>query len=413
MNQINDSKRKIDWLTVLQFGFSTFAVFVLWTSAAGLLVTALTGMLTGSDSKTGGLFLFVIAVSLFSMGALAVPSVFFSFMRILGKKDKARTGSRNWLFPILVAFFYFAVVLLGYFLAQETLPLSLLLGPLQVLAMGLPVLFFIYLGVRGLPLGSLQRVWGAFGSGLLLSPLLIMILEAATLLFLLMLLVMFTPSVMKDLSGLLDQGISSPPSQSAIVEGFAPLLTNPWVIGGVFLFVSVSIPLIEELFKPVAVWLLAGRKISAPAGFAAGLISGAGYALVENLMLFSGTQGWHIVVLMRAGTVAVHTFTAGMVGWAIIQMWRKHRYWLLIGVYVGAVVLHGSWNGLTIILSGIELSREFGVVLTGSTWLEWTAEAGLLLLVLVAVAGLLLMNNKLRREIDGESDRINTSLSRI
>lgn len=396
MHLERDGKKRTDRLTVLQFGLSTFTVLVLWTVSAGAALTAILVTLGTGGSFSKALTTYVTAVTLFFIGLLVLPSAIFSFLRILGKESRGRTGSMNSLYPALIGATYLLVVFLGYFAANQNNFIGLFLGPLHVIAMGLPVLFFIFISIRGLPVGTLQRVWGTLGSGLILSPTLIAILEIATLLVISAAVIMFAPSVMKDFSSLLGQ--EYPLTQEAITKALMPLLKSPWVIGAIFLFASVSIPLIEELFKPLAVWMLAGRKISATAGFTAGVISGAGYALAENLMLFPGTHNWYIVVLMRAGTVAIHTFTAGIVGWAIIKAVRERKFGLLGLVYLGAVFIHGSWNGLTLLSTAGALSQEFNLFAVNNNMINWLsgfAGFGLIMIAFGAFIGLVLINRKL------------------
>ena len=73
----------------------------------------------------------------------------------------------------------------------------------------------------------------------------------------------------------------------------APYLINPFILISLFLVLGVFTPLIEETLKPAIVWLLAKRLQRPSQGFALGVISGAGFALVESLLASSTPgQGW-------------------------------------------------------------------------------------------------------------------------
>jgi len=79
------------------------------------------------------------------------------------------------------------------------------------------------------------------------------------------------------------------------------------------------IPLLEELLKPLAIWILVWRKLTPVEGFVAGLICGSAFGLIEsigNLASISGSD-WIIVVLGRTGTGLLHTVATGLVGWGL------------------------------------------------------------------------------------------------
>ena len=59
-------------------------------------------------------------------------------------------------------------------------------------------------------------------------------------------------------------------NEEVILKLLAPYISNPLVIATVIGYIALIVPLIEELFKPLAVWIFA-RKIESPAqGFAMG-----------------------------------------------------------------------------------------------------------------------------------------------
>jgi len=62
-----------------------------------------------------------------------------------------------------------------------------------------------------------------------------------------------------------------------------PVAMTPSVLISVLLMVSGVVPLIEELVKPLGLWVLVGKKLTPAQGFVGGLLCGAAFALLESL----------------------------------------------------------------------------------------------------------------------------------
>jgi len=164
----------------------------------------------------------------------------------------------------------------------------------------------------------------------------------AVLFIILLIYISSQPGLVQELSLLIQP--YAPPPIDAVSRVMQPYLLRPVFIFGVFAFVAGLVPLIEEIFKPVGVWLLVGFDLSPAEGFTAGLISGTGYALFENFLV-SGVGGdWAVTMSIRVGTSLLHVTTAGLMGWALAVAWRKKRYWILVLGYLLAVLLHAAWN---------------------------------------------------------------------
>jgi RsiW-degrading membrane proteinase PrsW (M82 family) len=178
----------------------------------------------------------------------------------------------------------------------------------------------------------------------------------------------------------------------------APYLLNPYVLISLFLVLGVFTPLIEETLKPAIVWVLAKRLQRPSQGFALGVISGAGFALVESLLASSTPgQGWGQLLAVRAGGGLMHIFGSGLMGWGIASAWQGKRLRLL-GTYLLSITVHGLWNSAAIIieigslqayLNNSGFSKSFDAYsLVGSIILG--------LLVLIALPALVLINLKMR-----------------
>jgi hypothetical protein len=395
--------RRTDWLSVAQFGLSALAVIFVWGSAATLGALAVTdrlGVVTSLNGAMAGTLLSAVAVV---TGCLILPSVYFSFRRIIGRPALQMDGLwLRWLRPTAWIFLLPVVLLLGYWVSAHPNLSWFLLPPLHVLAIGLPVYWLVYLAVRGLPLGHPQRLWGVLGSGLLLGPAFILVLEIGALMvygLIAVMALMSQPQAISQLNALVQHLQATPEAApDLLMNFFQPYLTRPAVIFGAFSFAAVIVPLIEELFKPIGVWLLAGRGLTPAAGFAAGAISGAGYALFESLSLTADGASWVFVVVARFGTDIIHIFTAGLTGWALALAWRERRYLRLAVAYLCAVAIHGLWNGLTVFSTlaalaslpgssaNLPLLQQVGVV----------APFGLIFLAVGGFVILLLSNRSLR-----------------
>jgi hypothetical protein len=349
----------VRWPSALQLGLSLFAILLLFGGAFIIAVAALVGGFmqdAGADVLTG----LLTAASLVGIGILLIPSVYYSLFRLLGKPavdirpflKRLRPGTWLLLFPL--------VVLLGLAVSQVDALAWLLLPGLHLLAIGVPVAWLVYLAVRDLPLGSSQRMWGVFNTGLALAPVLISLLELLAIGGLVLVAIVYIagqPEIVADLMQFAEEAQNGLLTQQEMLDRLGPYLLRPGVILGVLAAGALIVPLIEEALKPLGVWLLAGRPLSARAGFAAGALSGAGFALTESLMMSSGGAEWAPLVVVRMGTGVIHILTAALTGWALALAWKQRRYGLLLGTYLTTVLIHGLWNGLSILTVFSELAR--------------------------------------------------------
>jgi len=346
------------------------------------------------------------------LGLLLIPSAGLAGLRLIGRK-LGTFSLPSWLRPTLIIFLLPLVLLAGRWVSNQEQIAWLALPPLHILAVGLPILWLAYLTVRGLPVGSAQRLWGILGSSSVLSPFLILLLELAAVLGGLVIWVALlsgNPDAMSEfglLASRLEQARNSPQLLLHILQ---PYLTNPQVIFAAFAFGTVIVPLIEEALKPLAVWFLAGARLRPAGGFVAGAVCGAGYALAESLLLSSnGGAEWVSLVFARMGTGVVHILASGLTGWALALAWNKHRRervqgYLGLGIaYLAAVGLHGLWNGLTLLLVAAGISQTLGQ--TGPKWLGLADQIVPYALVGLTIAGLIALlwiNARLRQQQNPE-----------
>ncbi|HEX7974681.1 MAG TPA: PrsW family glutamic-type intramembrane protease [Anaerolineales bacterium] len=403
----HNQQAEIHWLSVAQLALSALAIFILWAAAAAVALLALGGLSLASPAAQDLLSSMLMAATAGVGGLLLLPSAIYAFLRVIGRPASRPGRSPAIVRPTVLIFLLPVVILLGNWVSGNPSIAWLFLPPLHVLAIGLPVWWLLYLGVRGLPFGSLQRRWGVFGSGLVLGPALILVAELAAILAFAVIGVIWLsgqPQLAAQFTALLQQLQSSNASTDQIIQALIPYLASPVVIVAVFVFGSVIVPLIEEFFKPIGVWLLVGRDLTPAAGLAAGLMSGAGYALFESLALTSSGGDWALLVVARIGTAVVHITTAGLTGWALTQAWRQGRYVRLAVTYLTAVLIHGLWNGLTLtsVFAGLGAAQASFPQIPLISRLGSIAPIGLVLLTLVVFAIMLHSNRVMRRTAQPE-----------
>ncbi|MBS3752351.1 MAG: PrsW family intramembrane metalloprotease [Anaerolineales bacterium] len=384
-------KQKFDWASGIQFTGSLFMILLLaGISLGGIGFVALSSRSLSVPVpavQTTTLLLFFSSLGF--VGFLLLPSMLYAAKSLFGLstgEEKTWRGA-DWLialYPILLG--------VGYLAEWETGGGRFLLVLAHVLANGVAVFWILHLSQKGLPEGSPQRFWGAFGSGLTLAPALVLLLELLLLILIggmWYLYLLEHPALKAQITRVLErlpQSVASP----VILERMASkYLFLPGIVTSVFTYVAVLIPLVEELIKPLGVWLLIKKKITPAQGYKWGMVSGAGYALFENLALSANAGTWTIAMISRFGTTAVHMLTAAYVGWGLASSWTEENFMRLAKAFFVSVLFHGVWNGLNILsaLGQFSGAREFfGPFGYGAAQV---APVGIFLLALGAIYGLI------------------------
>lgn len=391
------SKEKV--FSMLQFLSSSLAI--LGMGGLGLLFTFM-GL---SEGLPTGLASLTIAGAAFWLGALLLPSAIFSLLRLIGAPVRSDFLSQRGLRLVGLAIFLFPLILyLGNWAAQQDGLASLTFPIFHIFATTLPVGWVIYLAVRNLGVGSPQRAWSVFGTGLVLGPAIILALETIVMiagLIVIGIVILSQPELADQLTNLTNLFSNNPnnlPDPDAILAILGPYLTQPFTILGTLAFTSVLVPLIEEAFKPIGVWFLLGRGITPAAGFAAGALSGAGFALFENLLLSANIEGWGTLQIARLGTAIVHILATGLMGYALAWTWQNRKAGRLIVIYLGVVLLHGAWNALSMLMTFGEIQRSLGTS-AETSWLIRLGELapyGMIAMALGSLMVLIGLNARLR-----------------
>jgi hypothetical protein len=257
------------------------------------------------------------------------------------------------------------------------------------------------LGSWRLPLGTRWQSWSVLGLGMTLAPFLLLILETLVAIILFVGIAAFIvaqPELIFELQALSRQIMILGPESEEALDLLAPLLTKPGVIVTALIYIAVLVPAIEELLKPLGVWLLAGRLDSAAQGFTLGALSGAGYGLVETIGVSGQGVEWASLLFSRIGTGLLHITTSALMGAAIVIAWRERHYLRLIGTYFLAVLLHGLWNMLATLFTFSTLAELIDQPGRLST-LQPLLITVMSLLAVILFAILLLFNRRMRKTV--------------
>jgi RsiW-degrading membrane proteinase PrsW (M82 family) len=371
------------------------ACFILLSIALGF-VTPQSG--AGSSIGTN----FIIASGLGFCAVSMLPAVIFSYQRVRGKSIQSfqTRPVRVWQAIALGAGWIGAVLLSDYLYQNFSLG-WLVAAPFYIISIGLPLVLLVWIGVGGIPLGSRNRFWGSLGIGMTVGPFLATLVEFFVYLGVIVILIfilMLNPNWLATLQQVILQ-IHTSADIDGVMQILAPYLSNPLVLISLFLVLGLFTPLVEETLKPVIVWLLAKRLQGPSQGFALGVVSGAGFALIESLLASSTPgQGWGQLLAVRAGGGLMHIFASGVMGWGIASAWQGKPLRLL-GTYVLSVMIHGLWNSAAIIIELGSLQPYLNTSVSSKS-LDSFSLAGTIvlgLLVLLTLPALILINRKMRQ----------------
>ena len=109
-------------------------------------------------------------------------------------------------------------------------------------------------------------------------------------------------------------------------------------------------------------------------------------------------------MFIRGAATMMHTFTAGMTCWGIGQAITYKRWNRFFGAFAIAVTMHGLWNAAAIGVGIGTLPSQGEEMIISSGIAQSILVMGILVLVglsTVALAGLILIPDRLREDWDG------------
>lgn len=421
MQEIQTSKN--NWRVVLALGISALGVLYFLIQALSLSAFWLISRVNYQGDLTQTISMGLLVWSSILSALCLLPAFLLSLYQLRGQAiprwlDTRRPAIRKIVMWIILA--WPVLVFMGWLVADRPSLAIFLLGPINVLVAGLPVLWIYNAAQSKLEGGSQLRKWRIFGFSLTLMPVLVILFELLALLILggfggLWLAFRFSvdPQFEQQVMEVLSQLMPLGNDLDAILAYLEPYIQQPPVIFWALAIFGGIMPMIEEIIKPLALWTLAGRKISSQEGFVGGLLCGAGFALIENVLYFTTAimaEDWLFLAVGRAGTGVLHMLASGLVGWGLARAWRDGK-WVFLGLTtLGAFILHGLWNALSLVLGVLPLYILGNEPSLGQTLLFYVPVFGLLLL---SIFGMILINRNFRnqnRQVTlGDEDRLHSA----
>jgi hypothetical protein len=280
------------------------------------------------------------------------------------------------------------VILIGYKIDENGSLNWLLLPMLTLPAVALPIFLALGLATRRIPLGERWRSWSIFGVAMTLVPFVLIFLEIIGLIVILIFagaILLTQPDFVSEMQQLSRQIYILGPDSKAVQDLLIPYIANPGILAVALFYFALLVPMMEELLKPLGVWLFAGRLDSPAQGFALGAISGAAYALVETLGVSVQAVDWASLLLSRIGTGILHVTSSALMGAAIVFAIRQRRYLRFLAIYLLSVALHGFWNAAALLYGFSTVTETLGE----GTFLEEIRTP--LVIGLVVLAGIFLL----------------------
>lgn len=321
-----------------------------------LLVLGLfSSMLDPMTANEAGLMLVIGWTSLLIAIAF-IPALISAVFLLQGKAMPALSSSTQRIIQVAL-FFIWVISIIGVLLISRFQALNLITSLLIIPLVLVPILFFFWIGARNLSLGNRPRVWGAVAFNFSIMMPVVLLVELVLFFFIFIILAVWLSGQPELLSQIMtySERIANGLIDPMEVEQLATnIISQPIFLNGIILVVAVLVPLIEELLKPMAIWFLAGKRLTPSQGFVGGLIGGACFAMLESLgaVGIPAESEWLILLFGRTGTGLLHVTLSGLVGWGFASAFYNQNWGRAILTYLGAVTIHGLWNFFAL-LSGL------------------------------------------------------------
>ena len=277
----------------------------------------------------------------------------------------------------------------------------LILPLLTIPAVVLPIWLVFKFGVQKLPLGERWQAWSMLGLGMTLAPLIILILELGTLIVIGVMVVIYIasqPNLVTEFQSMAQQITRLQPDSPELLNLLKPYITKPITILLILSYFSFIIPVIEELIKPLGVWLFHKQIESVAQGFAFGALCGTGYALAETFGVSGQVSEWSTLLTTRIGTGLLHITASGIMGAGITGALRYKRYLFFIRSYILSVLLHGLWNATAVAYS-FSTNEIFHTETQTKPWIVSVTYLGLFAVALMLIVLLFINNRKYTNSI--------------
>ena len=344
---MDSQPRGSDWRSILLLIFSLGGTLLAISAAIGSLFLVALNESVIPEANVSLLATILTASTLIAVGLLLLPVAWLSLKRLRGQEFESFSlpALRPWAWIALPALWLLVMTLATLF--HNALGSNWYAPFLHFSSIALPIYLIVRISINRIPLGSSQRAWGVFSSGMTLSPILAIITEGFVIVFGLIAFGVYiglNPEKMFDFERLVNQ-IQQAPDMDSLIFLAEPFLKNPLTLFIALTLLSVFVPIIEETSKSLGVWLVADRLNTPAQGFALGILSGAGFALAESLFAsVTADETWAIALAMRAVSSSMHMLASGLIGWGIAYARLEKRYLRFLGMTILGMLLHAAWN---------------------------------------------------------------------
>ena len=374
-------------VSLIGLGLSILLVFLF--VAAGVMALVQDGL------NAQLLTLFTMGWTALLVGGLFLFPIVQSIQQLTGRETHFATRSYLKIATVMMVL-WLPLLLLGQVVAARAILPWLILPPLQMFLVVTPIFFLIELARRNLPHPE-GAGWGVYGIGVLLTQPLVIFLELVALVILAaagLAWLSTQPVLWSQITNLADRLTYAQMNPQLTEQILLPYLRSPAVLIGVLAIGAGLLPLIEELLKPLAVWVMASRKLEESTGFVLGLFAGGTFALLESLGMAASTdlETWASVLTARVGTGVLHVTTTALTGWGLASAWKYRKYLRLGLMLLVSFSLHAVWNAFGLLLG---LERYLPESVNG--WLKPARSIVLVAMALIMVLILLIMNLRLQR----------------
>ncbi len=384
--------------------------FFLTLTAGGF--TLLAGLFSAVSGETNDILYpsFIAGWVLILISLLLIPGVVYAIYRLRGRPAPVFRFSGTKLLPFALLGLWLPILVLGSVISGKTNYDWLVLPLLTIFLIAIPLWVWMRMGTHPGTANNSQAIWSLFGVNLLVTPVLIMFFEIIALGMIglvVMGIIAMSPSLINQVETLIQQITYSGMDPILLMRVVKPILQNPWVLFGIFTTASVIIPIVEELLKPVWLWMFI-RNLNPATGFKYGLLSGAAFALIESMGYLAAPmgEGWTGLIIGRVGTGVLHMAASGIMGWGLASAWHEHKYLRLAKAFLFSVFIHGLWNAIGLLMGMAEFLEPVNQLNLILIRIGTIAPFALIVLTVCLLALLLIARRNLKPQVSSEGSEV-------
>jgi hypothetical protein len=145
----------------------------------------------------------------------------------------------------------------------------------------------------------------------------------------------------------------------------------------------------------------------------AGALSGAGFALLEGLMVSANAgDGAASLLVLRAGSSLMHVVASGLAGWGVGAYRASGRLRRLVLGYLAAMSVHAFWNAAVVAIAYGAFRTAYGTARPDLLGLALSIGGAMFLVMLIVLLPISLIGLN-RRFRNGEQRQLRSGLEAI